>query len=513
MRQSHLILTNTIAMWASQALQLVPQLVMVPYLITTIGDAGYGVYALVWSLMVSIEQLQMSLQQGVVKYSASYLARGQMDEVNRVVSSSFIYAILLAVLAGIVTLIAAVFYRDSSGQIGSALSVVGIMVLFIVPLTPYVAVIQSRQLYYIGAMAGTLAKYVGLLAVIAWFSMVKPSVNALIIIMAVVLFLSRLAQVPFAYRLVPGLKNRPSLCNWMHFKLIVFFGGMIVLIGLFLMANSTGIRWIMGTLASTSFVAHLAIMLMPSDLLSQAVMAMTVTVMPATSAYEASGNREMLQELLIRGMRYTMILTLAGLLVAGLLLRDVLTVWVGSNYVFLEGYALALLSSVALMLSTSTAHHMLKGLGKLRVTVFISLMGLVVVPIVIIFTAFQTWSNPYLAATVGLVSGNIVYGILQVAVAARVVQINLRRIATRVYAQPLMIAAIVWLVIFAILASGDLNGLIARSCLSLLSVLMFCCGCYAFIATSSERQQIRAIVQMAADKCAAIRAILPNMPQ
>ena len=77
-------------MWATQVLQLVPQLIIVPYLIGTIGDAGYGVYALVWSLMMSIEQLQSSLQQGVVKYSAGYLAQGRVDDVNRIVSSSFV---------------------------------------------------------------------------------------------------------------------------------------------------------------------------------------------------------------------------------------------------------------------------------------------------------------------------------------------------------------------------------------------------------------------------------------
>ena len=121
MRQSYLILSNAAIMWATRVFLLVPQLILVPYLIGTIGESGYGVYALVWSLMMSIEQLQLSLQQGVVKYSAGFLAQGRMDEVNKVVSTSFVYSILLAVVACAGTLVAAAFYKDPTGQIGSTL--------------------------------------------------------------------------------------------------------------------------------------------------------------------------------------------------------------------------------------------------------------------------------------------------------------------------------------------------------------------------------------------------------
>ncbi len=69
-------------------LLLVPQLILVPYLIATIGETGYGVYALVWSLLLGIDQLLQSLQSGVVKYSAGFLAEGRIDDVNRVVSSA-----------------------------------------------------------------------------------------------------------------------------------------------------------------------------------------------------------------------------------------------------------------------------------------------------------------------------------------------------------------------------------------------------------------------------------------
>jgi len=500
MRQSHLILSNAAVMWVARILLLFPQLILVPFLIHRIGDTGYGVYALVWSLMMSIDQLERSLQSGVVKYSAAFLAQKRIDEVNKVVSSSFVYSILLAILACVGILLAAAFYSDPSGKIDSSLVVVGITVLFIIPLTPYIAVIQSRQRYYVGAIADTLSKYISLLAVVAWFHIVGPSVEAVVVIMAGILFLSRLAQVPVAYRLVPGLRNRPSAFDRRSFQLIASFGATIVLASLCLVANKTGVRWLMGIVVSPSFVAHLAIILMPGLLLSQIVNAMTITVMPATSAYEATGNQRMLQELLIRGSRYPTILVLAGLLAAVLLMWNVLGVWLGPEYVFLAPYALVLFASASFMLSTSTAHHMLKGLEKLRAILFIYLTGLVIVPISSILIVFAIWHNPYIAVTSGLAAGHVVCGCLQVASCTKAAQADVRSFLMRAYAQPLIVTAAVYPVILGIVTISGMDGLIGRICVSVLAILLFFSVCYAFIATAAERQQVKELIQLAKAK-------------
>ena len=99
MRQSHLILSNAAIIWVARILLLVPQLILVPYLIGTIGESGYGIYMLVWGLLMSVDLLEQSLQTGVVKHSAAFLAKDCIDEVNKIVSSSFIYSIILAIIA------------------------------------------------------------------------------------------------------------------------------------------------------------------------------------------------------------------------------------------------------------------------------------------------------------------------------------------------------------------------------------------------------------------------------
>jgi len=491
MRQSHLIISNAVIMWGAQVLNVVPQVILVPYLIGTIGEVGYGVYALIWPLIMSFDQLEKSSQFGVVKYSAAFFAQGLICEVNKIISTSFVYSIFLAALACIGIIIAGFFYNDPSGQIGFALIVVGIMILFIVPLTPYIAVIMSRQRYYVNAIADTLSKYISLLAVVIWFSMVGPSVEVLIIIMAVTLFLARLAQVPIAYHFVPGLKNNPHFFDKKTFVLIATFGGVMVFISGCTAVNTTGIRWLMDILVSTSFVAHLAIMLMPAMLLSQIIEAMTSTVVPAASAYEATKNQQMLQELLIRGIRYTMILALVGLFAAGFLMRDILNLWVGPKYMFLAPYILVLFVSRSCMLSASTANQILKGMGKLRAVMSIYLIGLVIVPIGMILAIIYIWHDPYIAVSIGLATGYILCGCLQLGFCLITVKADLRSVLTYAYVQPLIFAAPVWLAFFYTITFFGFNSLFIRTIISITSIMLFLGGFYFCFATAEERHHIQ----------------------
>ncbi len=490
--QSHLIFSNAVIMWLTRILMLFPQLFLVSYLIRTIGDKGYGAYALVWPLMLSIEQLQRSLQSGVVKYCAEFIARKRIDEVNKIVSSSFIYSLLLALFVSLCTFAASIFYKETSRQLSSMLCVVGIMSLFIFPITPYLAVIQSQQRYYVGAIAETVSKYLGLLVIVVWFSFVDPSAQAVVIILATALFFSRLVQVFIAYRMIPGLRNRLSLFDRKSFKLITSFGAATVLASLCLVANTTGIRWLMDALESTSFVAYLVIMWMPSLLLSQIIGAATITVMPATSTYEAAGKHRTLQDLLLRGTRYTMILSLAGMIVAALLMRNVLDLWVGSEFVFLTPYALALFVGQVFMQGGSVSHHMLKGMGKLREVVVIYTFSLAVLPIVVILCVFYMWHDPFLAVTSGLLLGYFACGYLNFFVCTRLLNINLYQAIFYNYFKPLFVAIIVGLVVFGIVVVSDMNDLFGRiSLLILVAMPSFLISSYFFLTTGEEKQQIK----------------------
>jgi O-antigen/teichoic acid export membrane protein len=382
-------------------------------------------------------------------------------------------------------------YKDPTGQITLALLLTGILLLFIVPLTPYIAIIQSRQRYYVAAIADVISKYIGLATIYLWFTSFAPTVDALIVILMVMLFLSRLALVPMAYKLVPGLRINPGLFDRKLFRQIALFGASTVLASICLALNSTGIRWLMSFLESISFVTHLAIMLMPGLILSYLIGAMVITIMPATSAYSAMDNQLMLQELMVRGMRYLCIFVLTVLLGFGLIIKPIFIFWLGPEYMLLIPYTLAILTGLAFMEITSVSHHMLKGLGQLKVVVYIYFTGFVLIPFPTILVAFQYSNDPYLSVSIGLILGNYVVGLLQTIVCAKFINVRLSTIMFKVFIHPLLIALIVAIFAYNIESHVDTENVVSQIVISTLAMILFLAGCYTIITSSKERLWIK----------------------
>ncbi len=500
MKQSHLIAVNTVIIWATTVLQMIPPLVLVPFLIRSLGDSGYGEYALIWSLLMAVEQLEVSLQSGGIKYGAAFLAQGRIGDLNRVLSSTFVFSVGLGLLSGLaIGLTGLAAFGGSPGMRGSLL-IVGAMMLFLAPTTPYMGIIRAKQRHYVNSLAGIASQYAGLLITVLWFRLVGPSVEALIAILAGTLLISRLAQVPLAYGLVPGLRNSIRLFDRGTFRAVIGFGTMVVVLSLCLAANSTGLRWLSGLLVSTGFVAHLAIFLMPGVMLAQVVQAMTITVMPAASAYEASENRALLRELFLRSTRYIVLLVSAALLAAVFLVRDVLRIWVGPGYELLGVYILINLGGVAVLMSASCAHQMLKGLGALRSLFAAYLTGLVIIPAAVFVAALRLGESPYAAISAGLLLGNITAGVLQLRACARAVRTERRELLRRAVLQPLMPVAAGLAVAAGLGALTDADGLGGRLALAGLGVGLAFGGFYLFIASPEERRQLGDFVLMIRDR-------------
>ncbi len=412
-------------MWAARIFQLFPQLYLVPYLISRIGNSGYGIYALVWSLLLAVDTLQRSLQAGVVKYSAAFLAQDKTEEINKTLSSSFVFSCGIAITIGFILFSLSFLSSNQISNMRIPLIIISFFIVLIVPLTPYIALIQAKQCYYIGAISDTLFKYIGLIVVIFVFHFYKSSVNLLIVIMGLMLFLSKAVQVPFAYRIIPGLTNRLALFNKHNFYLILSYGTGIIFASICLAANSSGLRWLMNWLSSPIFVTHMVIMLTPSILLSQIVNPLAVTIMPATSAYEAIDNQNVLKQILVRGVRYIAVLVFISFIFILFLLSPSIKLWVGDQYTFLIPHMTVIFASTCFRESTSVAHHMLKGLGKIDSVVKIYFLTLVVIPLSLILLIFAFTKNPYIAVTIGLTTGYFSCGILQLIICSKLITLDI----------------------------------------------------------------------------------------
>ncbi|MFP6747537.1 MAG: hypothetical protein VCD66_08090 [Alphaproteobacteria bacterium] len=91
---------------------------LMPYIIHVLGDRWYGMWVLVGTLMGYYSLLDLGLGSAAHRFTAHALARGDHDEVNRVMSTSFALFLGIGVAAFLVSAVVASaapwFLKDSA---------------------------------------------------------------------------------------------------------------------------------------------------------------------------------------------------------------------------------------------------------------------------------------------------------------------------------------------------------------------------------------------------------------
>ena len=105
----------------------------------------------------------------------------------------------------------------------------------------------------------------------------------------------------------------------------------------------------------------------------------------------------------------------------------------------------------------------------------------------------------------GIATGNIVYGMMQIGFGMKAVHADFRDLFIRAYGQPLAVAVIVFPLAYSLVFFGGIEGLLGRVFVSLLAVILFFVGSYILIASEAERQQWRELRQLILNKLLAIR--------
>src|SRR3954470_22586745 len=88
--------------WAAFAASLAVSFFLAPYLIRSLGDARYGIWCVVESILAYFTLFDLGIAACLVRYVARHHATDQREELNRLVSASL--AVFLAAAAGVLLL-------------------------------------------------------------------------------------------------------------------------------------------------------------------------------------------------------------------------------------------------------------------------------------------------------------------------------------------------------------------------------------------------------------------------
>src|SRR5213080_2106400 len=102
-RQSRSPLLGAATNWAAFAAALAVGFFLAPYLIRSLGDARYGVWCVVESILAYFTLFDLGIAACLVRFVAKHHATGERADLNRIVSASlglFLFAAAGVLLVG-----------------------------------------------------------------------------------------------------------------------------------------------------------------------------------------------------------------------------------------------------------------------------------------------------------------------------------------------------------------------------------------------------------------------------
>ena len=120
MSSFRVISRNILSSWVAYAIQVVVTFFLTPFILSEIGDARYGVWAIVVSITGYYGLLDLGLRAGITQYITRYLACGDVDRMNKAASSGLALHVGCAICVLLVTLVtvaAAPSFLSFSGEL------------------------------------------------------------------------------------------------------------------------------------------------------------------------------------------------------------------------------------------------------------------------------------------------------------------------------------------------------------------------------------------------------------
>ena len=380
------VILNLISGLGGVAANAVLFLFVTPYVIGKLSSDGNGLWWLIGTFGAYLGLIYSCVSTPLVKYAAEYRARGQRDRLQCVANSALV---LYCVLGGVALVAGTAIYafagsipaiRDSSNplEVQLALGVLLVGTVVGVPFTTVNALIAGLQRYDFlnlsafvksliraGGIVWLLGRGHGLVAMAGWAFVVDVAGNG-----AAVIFLRRIESIALSWR----------SCSWREMKSLLRFGRFSMLGSVSNVVFDHTDYIVVGAFVSAAAVTVYGLglrLIQQLTKVSEGAMKVLMPVASEISVLEGRQRRRKLEELFVRGSRFSTILTLPWILFLLVWGREFIGIWQGTSYapgnVELTYWVFVILAvSQIAVISQHIGGQMLIGLGKLRFPVYLS---------------------------------------------------------------------------------------------------------------------------------------------
>jgi O-antigen/teichoic acid export membrane protein len=371
------VFRNTLITGVVGILSLLANFFIIGEAVRRLGMGPYGVLTLALAFSLSAGFLSISdlgLQSGVTRFVADADGRGQRERIGEVVSSALAVlsaagVVAVAILLTLSVVAGRIFTNVHGATLQNDLRLLFVLfaaeALFGLPALAFVGVLQGLQRY-------------------GWVKVVDLSRQILYTVLALVVLLTGQGVVAFGAAMISGtifaavgyavaarilcpeMRISPRLINRAALRPLAGFSAWVFL------TRILGVIWaqmdtlILTVLVGINVLAGYSVIARLESAVSYPISLTAAAVVPAAANLLALESRVRLRELLIRGTRYALALSMPVTIAAMVLARPFIVAWVGKGYAMYAGPAQLFLTYQLVSCSANIALTILIGIGRMR---------------------------------------------------------------------------------------------------------------------------------------------------
>jgi O-antigen/teichoic acid export membrane protein len=312
---------------------------LLPFIVSHVGTEIYGAYILVMTFTGYLGTLDFGVATAVIKYVAEFIGKGDRDEVNRIISASFSFYLVVGIIVAAILFIFSFFFQylfeveaANSSTFQQLCWVAAGASLFIWPSRLFEGVLQGLQRY--GWRAINEAGCAILTGISAYFifAVFDGGIVHFLVASYVIIILRYLSAyiVGNLYllkaKLVFPYFKREVLRRIFSFSVFVFLASLTNII-IFHLAD-----FIIGAFVSVSAVAIYAVSYRIQDGFRAVNSIIGAPLVPAGAVMEGRNEYQTQRALLYKGTRYSSLVFVPAVIIVIVFAEPFIRYWMGSGF-------------------------------------------------------------------------------------------------------------------------------------------------------------------------------------
>ncbi|MFP4106429.1 MAG: hypothetical protein ACLFVU_10105, partial [Phycisphaerae bacterium] len=458
-----------------------------PLLIRHLGEEGFGIWRLVFSLVSSFFIVQLGLNSAVNREVACAHALKKPRLASELVCTTLGVYLVGAAIVFAFTLVLAwkfpVWFDISEENALSsriAVAIAGCVVATVVPLGVFRAVLTGLQRYVevnsVKAMANLLrAAAVGLVL------LVQRGVVELVAMTAGMVLLENLLIARLSRKAYPEIRLSRELCHPRALKPVLWYSLSSIMFGIGGMLNRKAGLWLIGIMVGAAGSSPYAVAMSLCNIIVGVVTFAVAGIKPAAAALDASEDTRRLEILLVRSLKYTFFVAIPFSLLLYTLGGNFLLLWLRKPAFLVVVPALQFMCiTQVLYMAQFSGSLALLGVGRHRAVGATTILS---VPVGIGLSLLLRYymEDPYLAVSIGMGLPTWALGLVVVPLlACHAFKASRLLLYREAFARPVLVSlpavGLCWLIVRYVRIDSWLSLMMAGAGISLTAAVCYLAG-------------------------------------